>query len=98
MQGFLLQVEVSKIIVHEACEPNAVIDFLAAELAGQHGGDVDPLAVQAKRPTLDGARESIRANPGRPNLHREDQRPMLYRTRQRRPSGQGSSMQSEKLA
>nr|WP_194295367.1 hypothetical protein [Bradyrhizobium brasilense] len=51
MQGFLLQVEVSQIIVHEADEPNAVIDFLDAELlAGQHGGDVDPLAVQAKPP------------------------------------------------
>jgi hypothetical protein len=29
LQGFLFQVEVSKIIVHEAGEPNAVIDFLA---------------------------------------------------------------------
>jgi len=28
LQGFLLQVEGSKIIVHEACKPNAVIDFL----------------------------------------------------------------------
>jgi len=36
--GFLLQVEVSKIIVHEADEPNAVIDLLDTEfLAGQHG-------------------------------------------------------------
>jgi hypothetical protein len=38
LQGFLLQVEVSKIIVHEAGEPNAVVDFLDAELvASQHG-------------------------------------------------------------
>ena len=49
MQGFLLQVEVSEIIAHEADEPNAVIDFLDAEfLAGQHGGDVDPFAMRAK--------------------------------------------------
>jgi len=46
LQGFLLQVEVSEIIVHEADKPNAVVDFLDAEfLAGQHGGDVDPLAI-----------------------------------------------------
>ena len=51
MQGFLLEVEVSKIIVHEACEPNALVDFLDAEfLAGQHGGDVDPFAMQAEPP------------------------------------------------
>jgi hypothetical protein len=38
LQGFLLQVEVSQIIVHEAEEPNAVVDFLDAELlAGQDG-------------------------------------------------------------
>jgi hypothetical protein len=38
LQGLLLQVEVSQIVVHEAGEPNAVIDFLDAELlAGQHG-------------------------------------------------------------
>jgi hypothetical protein len=34
-RGFLLQVEISKIIVHEAGEPNAVVDLLDAEfLAG----------------------------------------------------------------
>jgi hypothetical protein len=49
MQGFLLQVEVSKIIVHEAGEPNAVVDFLDAQfLASEHGRDVDPLAMQAE--------------------------------------------------
>jgi hypothetical protein len=31
LQGFLLQVAVSQIIVHEADEPNAVVDFLDAE-------------------------------------------------------------------
>jgi hypothetical protein len=36
-QGFLLQVEISEIIMHEADEPNAVVDFLDAELlACQH--------------------------------------------------------------
>ena len=49
MQGFLLEVEVSEIIVHEADEPNALVDFLDSEfLAGQHGRDVDPFAMQAE--------------------------------------------------
>jgi hypothetical protein len=35
--------------VHEADEPNAAVDFLDAELlAGEHGGDVGSLAVQAE--------------------------------------------------
>jgi hypothetical protein len=52
LQGFLLQVEVAEIIVHEADEPNAVIDLLDAEfLAGQHDGDVDPLSMQAEAST-----------------------------------------------
>jgi hypothetical protein len=46
-----LIVEVSQIIVHEADEPNALVDFPDAELlSGQHGGDIDFLAVQAKPP------------------------------------------------
>ena len=49
LQGFLLQVEVAEIIVHEACEPNALVDLLdAGSLASQHGGDADPLAMQAE--------------------------------------------------
>jgi hypothetical protein len=49
LQGFLLQVEVSEIIAHEADEPNAVVDLLDAEsLARQHGRDVDFLATQAE--------------------------------------------------
>ena len=32
LQGLLLQVEVSEIVMHEADEPNAVVDFLDAEL------------------------------------------------------------------
>ena len=52
LQGFLLQVEVSEIVVHEAGEPNAVIDLLDAEfLASKYGGDVDPLAMQAEAAT-----------------------------------------------
>ena len=49
LQGLLLQVEVSEIVMHEADEPNAVVDFLDAELlAGQHDRDVDLLAMQAE--------------------------------------------------
>jgi hypothetical protein len=37
LQGFLLQIDETEIVVHEADEPNAVIDFLyAGALAGQH--------------------------------------------------------------
>jgi hypothetical protein len=37
LQGFVLQVEVSEIVVHEAGEPNALVDFLDAEpLTPQH--------------------------------------------------------------
>jgi hypothetical protein len=49
LQGSLLQVEISNIIVHEADEPNAFVDLFDAELsAGQHDGDVDLLAVHAE--------------------------------------------------
>jgi len=49
LQGFLLQVEISEITVHAADEPNALVDFLDAELlAGQYQGKVDSLAVQAE--------------------------------------------------
>jgi len=48
LQGFLLQVEVSKIIVHEADEPNAVVDFLDAEfLAGEQLTEIDLLPIGA---------------------------------------------------
>jgi hypothetical protein len=63
LQGFLLQVEVSEIMMHEADEPNAIVDFLVSEpLAGQHGGDVDPFAThdqtlrsQMQRRAIDGS-------------------------------------------
>jgi hypothetical protein len=41
-----------QIVVHEACEPNALVDLLDAELlASQHDGDVDSLAMQAEAAT-----------------------------------------------
>ena len=44
----MLQVEVSEIVVGEADEPDAVVDFLDSEtLACEHAGDVDLLAMQA---------------------------------------------------
>ena len=50
--GLLLQIEIFQIVVHEADEPNAVVEFLDAELlAGQHDGNVDSLAVQAEATT-----------------------------------------------
>jgi len=52
LQALLLQVEISKIIVHEAGEPNAAVDFLDAEfLPGQRDSDVDPLTMQAEAAT-----------------------------------------------
>jgi hypothetical protein len=47
-QGFLLQIDIAKIVVHEADEPEAVVAFLDFQaLAGQHGRDVYFLAVHA---------------------------------------------------
>ena len=49
MQGFLLQVEISQIIVHETGEPNALVDFFDTKLLScQHDRNVDPLAMQAE--------------------------------------------------
>src|SRR5437660_2668088 len=43
---FLLQVDIAKIVIEETDEPNTLVDFLDADfLAGEHGGDVDPLAM-----------------------------------------------------
>ena len=40
------QVDVAKIVLHEAYDPNAFIDLLDADtLTGQHGRDVDAFAV-----------------------------------------------------
>jgi hypothetical protein len=44
----MLQVDESEIVVHEAYDPNAVVDLLDAEApAGEHGRDVDPLSMHA---------------------------------------------------
>src|SRR5580658_9033847 len=52
LQGPLLQVEVPQIVVHEADEPNAIVNFLDAKpLTSQRGRDVDLLAMQAKPST-----------------------------------------------
>jgi hypothetical protein len=46
--------------VHEADEPNAVIDFLDAEsLTGERGRDVDPLAMQAEPPASSDEKVSV---------------------------------------
>ena len=48
LQGPLLQIDVSKIIVHEGDEPSAVFDFLKADaLTGKDGREIDLLFVQA---------------------------------------------------
>jgi hypothetical protein len=48
VQSSLLQVEVSEIVAHEADDPNSVVDFFDADaLAGEHGRDVNLLAIQA---------------------------------------------------
>ena len=42
----MLQVDIAKIVIEETDEPNTLVDFLDADfLAGEHGGDVDPLAM-----------------------------------------------------
>src|SRR3546814_3829887 len=51
LQGSLLQVDVAEIVLHEAYQPNVVVDFLDSEaLSGQGGRDVDFLAVHADAP------------------------------------------------
>ncbi len=48
LQGFLLQIDETEIIAHEADEPNSVVDFLDSEpLASQDRRDVDSLPVHA---------------------------------------------------
>ena len=48
MQGPLFEIDEAEIVVEEADEPNAVVDFLDAEfLAGEHLRDIDALAVHA---------------------------------------------------
>jgi hypothetical protein len=48
LQDSLLEVDISQIVVHEADEPNAVVHFFDSEpLTGEHGREVDLLAVPA---------------------------------------------------
>ena len=48
MKGFLFEIDEAEIVVHEADDPNAVVDLLDAEaLTGEHGSDVDALAMHA---------------------------------------------------
>jgi hypothetical protein len=48
LQGFLLKVDISEIVVHEADEPSAVVGLLEAELlTGEHGRILDLLFVPA---------------------------------------------------
>jgi hypothetical protein len=45
----LLQFDISEIVIHEGDEPDSLVDFLDSEfLSGEHGGDVDLLAMQAE--------------------------------------------------
>jgi hypothetical protein len=48
LQGFLLQVYITEIIIHKADEPNAVVDLLDADgLAGQAAAEIDLIAIKA---------------------------------------------------
>jgi hypothetical protein len=48
LQGSLLQIDISQIIVDEGDDPNSLVDFSDAEpLSGQDGGNVDFLSVDA---------------------------------------------------
>jgi len=48
LQGFLFEIDEAEIVVHEADDPNAVVDLLDAEaLTGEHSRDVDALAMHA---------------------------------------------------
>jgi hypothetical protein len=48
LQGFLLQVDVTEIVVHEADDPDTFVDLLDVDaLTGEDGRDVDSLAVHA---------------------------------------------------
>ena len=48
LQSLLFQVEVAEIVMHEAYDPDAVVDLLDADtLTGQHVREVDALAVHA---------------------------------------------------
>jgi hypothetical protein len=48
LQGFLFEIDEAEIVVHEADDPNTVIDLLDAKaLTGEDGRDIEPLAMHA---------------------------------------------------
>jgi hypothetical protein len=48
LRGFLLQFDVARIALHEARDPNTLVDLLDADaLTGQDVGEADAIAVQA---------------------------------------------------
>ena len=48
LQGLLLQVDETKIVAHEADDPNAFVDFFDSQaLAGKDGRDVDAFSMHA---------------------------------------------------
>ena len=56
LQSSLLQVDIAEIIVHEADEPDALIDLLDAErVTCKDDRDIDLLAMQADRRKLRGS-------------------------------------------
>jgi hypothetical protein len=47
----LLQIDIAKIVVHEADEPNVLADLLEADaLTGEDGAEIDLLAIEADAP------------------------------------------------
>jgi hypothetical protein len=51
LQSFFLQIEVSKIIIHKAHQPNVVVDFFDADgLAGKDLAEIDFLLAQTDAP------------------------------------------------
>jgi hypothetical protein len=53
LQRSLFQINITEIIVHEADEPNAFVNFFNAErLPREDGSDIDLLAVHAEATTL----------------------------------------------
>ena len=52
MQSFLLQIDVTKIIIHKRDQPNTFLDFFETDsLPGEDGAEVDLFAVQADAST-----------------------------------------------
>ena len=53
LQSFLLEIDKAEIVIHEADDPNTVVDFLDAEaLTGEHGEMLTRLRYMQIRPQL----------------------------------------------